>query len=251
MMKKHIFLGILLFMAQCIWPLPGPVYTLVSAGELPCLRCHKSKKAGKVVHPALEMGCSTCHLSPHEEEKPGLSLMSDPPGLCFNCHDQGGFTKKHQHTAVALGMCTSCHNPHSSNNENLLAADIPDLCYTCHDKGVFTKKTVHPPVASGQCSICHNPHSSDNMFNLENPVWDLCVTCHDDKSSGKHVIGGFGFGDMHPTRGIPDPVRDGRELSCTSCHNPHSSSLKHLFVNDTLSPDNLCSMCHKKITIQP
>ncbi len=244
-MKKLPLLAILCA-ASLFISAPAPV----SAKEQQCLDCHAKVQSGKVVHAALGMGCESCHTAPHAKKKPELSLMSEVPELCFNCHDKGAFTKKSQHTAVAGGMCTSCHNPHSGDNEKLLVTTPPELCYTCHDKQLFSKRVVHPPVKDGQCTFCHNPHSSDNAYNLSQPAADLCVMCHDKQASGRHVMAGFSAGDTHPVKGKPDPSKPGRELACTSCHAPHSSNMKFLFTNETASPDNLCLMCHKKIMLR-
>lgn len=247
-MKGHSLLILFLLLGLCAAGMPDAGTAL--AVELPCLECHKSKKTGKVVHPAVEMGCSLCHLSPHKEEKPELSLTSDMPGLCYQCHDRAGFQKTSVHAPVAGGMCASCHNPHASDNKKLLSGNIPEICYACHDKGAFTKSTQHSPVAQGQCAFCHNPHSSDNPANLQYPPGELCLMCHPDKTSGSHVLTGLGFGDKHPMSGKPDPSRKGRELSCTSCHNPHSSARRALFVSEGAKTENLCLLCHEKSYIR-
>ena len=79
----------------------------------------------------------------------------------------------------------------------------------------------------------------------------VCQNCHPDKTNGKHILVGYGFGDNHPIMGRLDPSRSGQELGCTSCHNPHSSGKKFLFVNDRPnSPDNLCFLCHTKVKVQ-
>lgn len=222
-----------------------------SAPEPQCLDCHPDKREGKVVHAAIEMGCGSCHAGNHDGGKPAPKLTAPAPDLCFNCHDKGNFTKKVQHTAVAGGMCTSCHNPHSSKNAKLLTAPAPDLCFTCHDKGMFAKKTVHPPVKDGQCTYCHSPHASDHPGVLTQPLADLCATCHDKQTSGRHVMAAFSASDTHPVKGKPDPSRSGRELSCTSCHNPHASGQKKLLPNEAKSPGDLCLLCHKKIMVRP
>ena len=224
---------------------------VLSAAEPPCLDCHPDKREGKVVHPAIEMGCSSCHVGNHQGEKPSPKLTAAVPDLCFTCHDKAAFEKKSVHTPVAGGMCTSCHNPHSSTNAKLLTALPPDLCFTCHDKSMFTKKTVHPPVRDGQCTYCHSPHASDHPSVLTQPLADLCAACHDRQTSGRHVMAAFSASDTHPVKGKPDPSRAGRELSCTSCHNPHASGQEKLFTNETKSPGNLCLLCHEKIMVKP
>lgn len=197
-MKKHTAVYMLLFtILLCFFT------GAVQANDDQCLKCHEKLKKAKFIHPVLDMGCSSCHAEPHKNKKAELSLISEQP----------------------------------------------DLCYGCHDKGMFTKKNVHAAVASG-CTSCHNPHSSDNGSILTSPVSELCAMCHDKQASGRHVMVKFGTGDDHPVKGKTDPSRTGKELSCTSCHNPHSSEMKTLFTNEK-QPDNLCEMCHVKVTARP
>ena len=217
-----------------------------------CLDCHADLAPEKGAHPAVAMGCPSCHTAidasdiPHKKtNKVAKGLSADQPDLCYGCHDKSMFEKKNVHAAVGMG-CTGCHNPHASTNPKLLSAALPDLCYNCHDKGMFTKKSVHPPVAGGMCTSCHSPHSSDQASLLLQPVADLCVTCH-ATVTGRHVLANYGLGGVHPLKGKPDPSKAGRELSCISCHNPHSSSQQKLFRNETGSP---CLMCHTKIVVR-
>ena len=182
-----------------------------SAAEKSCLDCHKKLISKSVVHPAItqfvrmEQGCPSCHQAPHGKKKAEKSL-----------------TEK-----------------------------VPELCFQCHDKDLFTKTNVHAPVAAGDCTSCHNPHASDNSALLIQPLPYLCQTCHDDKQDGRHILGGYGLGGNHPIRGRKDPSRIRRELSCTGCHSPHSSSYGHLFANSPSNPDNLCLKCHSRITVRP
>jgi predicted CXXCH cytochrome family protein len=232
-------------------------YALSASAEIDCLQCHEDLTKGKSVHAAVSMGCTTCHAAvdardvPHKmTNKNAKGLSADQPDLCFDCHDRSLFSKKLVHPAIGMG-CTSCHNPHASKNAKLLTSEPPDLCYACHDKGMFTKKNVHPPVAAGQCTTCHTPHSSDMDSLLEKPVNELCGDCHDGKATGKHILAGYGLGDRHPTKGKPDPSRPGKELSCTSCHVPHSSNKKFLFSAEADKSGNLCLMCHRKVMVRP
>lgn len=247
--RAHSFVIGLLFLIGP-WFAVSTMSSMAYAAELPCLQCHKSKKTGKVVHPAVGMGCSICHVTPHKEEKPALSLSSEMPGLCHQCHPKSGFENTAVHPPVVMGMCASCHNPHASDRKKLLSGDIPGICFGCHDKSAFTKKTQHSPVAQGQCAFCHHPHASANPFVLQYPPAELCLMCHPDKSEGSHVLAGLSLGDSHPVSGMPDPSRKGREISCTSCHNPHSSGQRALFTHDGNKAETLCLLCHKKSYIR-
>jgi predicted CXXCH cytochrome family protein len=182
-----------------------------SAAEKTCIDCHKKVTAKRVIHPALSQ-----------------------------------YTRREQ-------SCASCHTaPHAKKKGELsLAAAVPELCFQCHDKTNFTKTYVHPPVAGGGCLTCHNPHASDAPRLLTQQIRLVCQNCHPDRTSGKHILGGYGFGDNHPIMGRLDPSRKGQELGCTSCHDPHSSGRKFLLVNDRPnSPENLCFLCHTKIMVR-
>lgn len=209
----------------------------VHAEEIDCLVCHEQLTKEKIVHPAVHMGCVTCHSGidareiPHK--KTGTAprgLSSDQPDLCFGCHDKAKFQKKTVHAAVSMG-CTGCHNPHSSKNEKLLVAEPPELCFTCHDKTKFTDETTHSPVKIGLCLNCHNPHSSDNEKLLTAQVPDLCFTCHEK--------------GMFNRKNVHMPVAGGM---CLSCHAPHAAKEEFLLLK---RPVYVCLECHGNIRSVP
>lgn len=215
-----------------------------------CFGCHDDKRLKKkVIHPAVQMGCTVCH-NPHSSKNAKL-LKAELPDLCFNCHDKKKFVDKFVHAPVGIGMCTSCHSPHQSDREKLLVSAPPELCHTCHDKAAFTKKNVHPPVAAGMCLSCHAPHvAPETALLMKEPV-QVCLTCHADVRKREHAIAGLS-GEGHPIglslkkkKDIGDPARPGKKFYCGSCHDPHSSDSIHLFRYPASSPMELCSHCHK------
>ncbi len=239
------------FLATLLYSFPS------AAAEINCLECHGDLAQGTSVHAALSMGCPTCHSAvdardvPHKIlNKIAKGLSSEQPGLCYGCHDKSLFEKKFVHPALSMG-CTSCHNPHASKNEKLLTADTLGLCFNCHDKTAFTKPGTHAPVVTGKCMACHLPHSADFSYLLNNPLGRLCDKCHEGKASGRHILAGYGLGDRHPTQGSINPAHPGKELSCTSCHSPHSSIRKSLLSGESSGPDNFCLICHTKVMVRP
>jgi predicted CXXCH cytochrome family protein len=48
-------------------------------------------------------------------------------------------------------------------------------------------------------------------------------------------------GKIHPLSGVRDPRNPKREMSCVSCHNPHSADNAKLFT-----AKRRCQMCHKR-----
>jgi predicted CXXCH cytochrome family protein len=193
-----------------------------------------------------ENACLSCHVMKTSERdiKPQRPVDS----MCYPCHrkiTEYGYV----HGPAATWNCLSCHEQNAKPVKYITRQPERELCFVCHKEKKeewMPKKYWHGPTATGKCSICHNPHASNNISWLKKPSWDLCITCHEDRASGRHVVAGFVFGSSHPTKGRPDPLRHGKELSCASCHNPHAANSRALFANDAISPGSLCRMCHKK-----
>jgi predicted CXXCH cytochrome family protein len=78
------------------------------------------------------------------------------------------FSQANVHAPVKLGMCDSCHNPHTARFPKLLAKKGAELCYTCHqDEAAWSQGSVHTPIKEGNCLACHDPHASPNKFEAE------------------------------------------------------------------------------------
>ena len=200
------------------------------AQDQACLECHTEFKDAKVVHPALTMGCNSCHTGLHAGEKPAPKLTASVPDLCFGCHDKGAFENKYPHAPVADGMCGSCHNPHVSALPKLLLTPVPDLCFTCHDRNALAKKTVHASAAGGQCLVCHSAHGSPNKYQLVKAVPDLCFACHDKMQALISKVK------------VPHkPLL--QEGGCCNCHSPHYARNKGLFSTDG---NSVCLGCYDK-----
>jgi predicted CXXCH cytochrome family protein len=153
------------------------------------------------------------------------------------------FTGRYVHPPVEAGMCTGCHEPHQGDLEKLLLAGPPELCYNCHGKEMFEKENRHPPAAEGQCLICHNPHASQNPAMAILPVNEVCLGCHPGVLKGPHAAGTFSLRG-HPLEGRADPKSRYGELSCASCHDPHSSAFPTLFRYPAQTAFELCVNCH-------
>jgi predicted CXXCH cytochrome family protein len=98
------------------------------------------------------------------------------------------------------------------------------------------------------CTVCHDPHASDNEFRLRKPIIKLCTSCHKGYDDGYHVVQ-LPAGGGHPIGGRPDPLREGRELVCSSCHDPHGTNNPRMWyrASERLV---LCVECHRK-TLAP
>ncbi len=216
-----------------------------------CYSCHRDLiEDSKWTHsPAANLYCGSCHdLGPNNNNAKHL-INTKIDQSCFQCHVTGRKWGKmsHVHGPVGTGDCTVCHDPHGEKYQyQLWANGKAEICVTCHtNKEKLIKNTplgfrVHGIVIGGGCIACHSPHASENRFQLYKPINDLCVGCH---VSMRGIIVGHPVGG-HPVRGKKDPRRKGRELSCTSCHNPHGSNFIDMLIGDLLG-GHVCSKCHK------
>ncbi|HWR59165.1 MAG TPA: cytochrome c3 family protein [Thermodesulfovibrionales bacterium] len=193
-----------------------------------------------------EETCKPCHTM--EASEKDLKPEKPEDSMCFQCHSKItslGFV----HGPSARWHCLACHEKDSKDSKYVTQKPDRELCLKCHQEKISDwapKKYVHGPTARGKCTLCHNAHSSDNAFWLKKPTWNLCVTCHEEMGKGKHMLKPFSLPDKkHPTKGIPDPSRPGKQLSCASCHNAHASNYRALFAIDTSDLFEFCQRCHK------
>jgi len=215
-----------------------------SAQTQSCSKCHSDiGKGHKYIHPAVNLGCSSCHMprdgKNHPKDKESMKLRDDMPQICFQCHKEKKFTGKYVHLPTERAMCMMCHDPHHSDIEDLLRNEPQELCYRCHAKEKFTKKYVHK-VAFGGCGLrCHSHHASDYPHLLSSEIDALCIGCHRTQASGSHIVS-LPRGKVHPVFWKKDPRKRKQEMTCTSCHNPHCSSYRKLFTYK-----HICNRCHK------
>jgi len=203
-----------------------------------CYACHRNIPQGKNVHgPAAVWNCLACH-------NPDLY----PAKYAFSSADPWKTTKNTQadETMSVPSASGGKEHPRESDQRALKknSYTVKDACLKCHET-VLKGQFKHGPAEVGYCTLCHDPHASPNPGWLRKPTWDLCTTCHRDKGSGVHVLVGFTNG-THPTGNVPDPVRPGRNLTCSSCHNPHSAESRQLIIFDMRTRLDLCNVCHKK-----
>jgi predicted CXXCH cytochrome family protein len=189
-------------------------------------------------------------------------LVASREKLCLNCHDvrTASLQRAHQGFPLTGVDCASCHNPHGSNQPNLvrnnthktfgacarchqatgakpktLLATSPALCFRCHGdkKAEVSAKTGVHAAAQGDCTDCHTPHVSDEKGLVKgNKERTVCLSCHDELRATLERSK-----SIHPLK-----AAGGR---CTACHRPHSSPEGHLLAQPI---GNLCLGCHKTHT---
>jgi len=202
--------------------------------------------AGTVHRPEIEARCAQCHYMDDAKGKPPGERLTNT--TCTTCHQEVTARPK-QHGPVGQGACLMCHDDASRPQRYAVAWPIQETCFRCHQdiqKAMWTKLFRHGPAAAGRCTTCHDPHGSENVFWLKKPVWNLCTNCHTEKATDRHVILGFVYGDTHPMRGRPHPVKPGVEFACSGCHNPHAAQARYLWQFDVTVREDLCRTCHAK-----
>jgi predicted CXXCH cytochrome family protein len=159
-----------------------------------------------------------------------VALEAKGAELCYKCHPElkQKFTQAAVHTPVKMGLCESCHNPHTAKYPKLLRFQGADLCYSCHakQKSEFSGKvSVHRPIKDGKCTACHDPHAAPQKFQLAKSGGELCLTCHSALKD-------------KPKKFTHAPFQTG---NCVICHQPHASSEPALLKAST---SRICTSCH-------
>ncbi len=101
----------------------------------------------------------------HDENAVG-EMTYPEPDLCYACHEDYTYVYQNLHGPVDAGLCTQCHDPHSSKNEKLTVLPGNELCLYCHDS--FEDKTpdFHIEIEDERCTECHNPHGEGELTAL-------------------------------------------------------------------------------------
>lgn len=191
-----------------------------------------------------EKACVGCHnMAPSLPELASADPSQNP---CASCHMRM-LDKAHVHGPAGVYECTYCHVVDSSPNKYQVRTEGASLCMECHKDKLDEyrqSKFVHGPIEAGLCLVCHDPHASSEKAQLVMPVFDLCSECHARVAQEPHVTRGS-VGKVHPLRGVANPAGMGEDLSCASCHDPHSGTTSAMFRWGLESRFGLCAKCHK------
>jgi len=247
-------------------------FILLKSGNELCFDCHKDMGADlrnvRFKHKSLEngKGCLNCH-DPHSSAKSNFLLESRAPSLCLKCHQTNkvSFAKKHMNYPVTNSDCTSCHNPHGSNNRGIIfdvahAAVTEGKCAECHEKPAslktkqkttqlcrgchqdmveqtFSKNRVHWPVVDKVgCVNCHDPHATKEQKLLKGSIVTVCGQCHADTVQLQE------WSIKNPeNKRLCEPVKRG---NCIACHSPHGAD-NVLLIREQSITNDLCGRCHE------
>ncbi|MBW1646429.1 MAG: cytochrome C [Deltaproteobacteria bacterium] len=115
--------------------------------------------------PYAEKKCKDCH-----DFSTSVGLIRPPRELCFVCHRdfRRHLRDPYVHGPVAVGDCSACHLPHSSEYTALLRRDRSKICDKCHQESrlaaVMHEKVINHQMA---CVDCHDPHFGQARYFLK------------------------------------------------------------------------------------
>jgi predicted CXXCH cytochrome family protein len=185
----------------------------------------------KFKEPALEQGCSVCHLDCNQLpvdfqlESSEYYLKAKEPALCLKCHNTSvkgmkDLSPAHDNQPLGNSKCSGCHDPHSSNSPKLLL------------------EFSHGPYKAGLCSACHpKPENGQvrliktNGKDLLNPK-DSDQQCYECHSQFKEKMEG--------TQSRHKLLSESNR-ACMECHNPHAANQEYHLKKPV---QDLCLSCH-------
>lgn len=220
----------------------------------PAKRCLKKSLllgGGVMVATAL-ISCTTFQLA---REQPATVPGAEYVGMedCTLCHEEVMANYKatahgHLRGDVKGESCEACHGPgskHVEAGEGSIVMPNAANCLECHSGNHHLKNTDQKVLmdwnfaghrmAGLNCTDCHNPHLTTYKALRIKPEFQvqnidaksaLCLSCHQE------VLGRLSMPYHHP-------IREGA-MSCTDCHNPHSSQSRQL-----LAKNETCAKCHQ------
>lgn len=158
---------------------PAQSATAAADDSASCSSCHSDIVEQVKAHPHVTAGkavtCADCHTMDAAHGRGAREAtanahkgprVAEQNAACTRCHteDAGPFT--HEHPAVQVEGCGTCHAAHGSANPKMLtAATQSALCLQCHAQ--TTTQATHassraPAAQPVDCTTCHHEIHGSN-----------------------------------------------------------------------------------------
>jgi predicted CXXCH cytochrome family protein len=151
---------------------------------------------------------------------------------CTACHEMVKPEDKFVHGPVAAGECLTCHDPHGTDEPQLVRVFGSELCEKCHvdmKARLAEQRFTHAP-AKEDCATCHDPHASPTKYQIRNDGAEQCLACH--KTLRKELV----------TAKVQHEAMS-MDRQCLNCHDPHASDLGKQLKGTSMK---LCLSCHDR-----
>jgi len=187
-----------------------------------CIKCHTTGQLSswKGSTHGSTIRCVDCHTLMRKMSDKYLLATAREDDVCYKCHMNikgKSFRSPHIRNDSRI-RCSSCHNPHGTENVAMLWRDsINETCFVCHADKRGPYLYEHLPV-SENCLLCHNVHGSPNRWLLKEREPFLCLECHTNLPAGLP-------GNMDP-HDVFNISRYTYNRGCTNCH-PMIHGSKH------------------------
>jgi DmsE family decaheme c-type cytochrome len=221
------------------------------------LRLHGWLATGLLFLAPLGVHDATAATSTSAEEEPVPQLSRKGADDCLRCHDDKQIltifrtphgSRVNPRSPFTGLQCEACHGPGSLHIQSQRRGEgkiLPPVvfgsntktpvnmqnqaCLQCHesDARIGWKGSVHERNDLS-CSNCHKVHETHDPALNKSEQGELCFGCHLEQRA--EIFRAFTHGQRFDA------------LSCSDCHNPHSSPGAHLLIKPTVN--QTCYTCH-------
>ena len=182
----------------------------------------KSAITALVFAPVLVLAASAARLQP----APHPDLGTDPvtPEMCVECHSDAQEPMQKGGHAALVAQCPICHDIKGAEAPYLRLSGS-QLCDKCHRLPI-----QHGSPAPESVEIAQGVTAARELLPIKRQIRV------DDRLRG-HPI------SNHPIANVPDPLHQGQQLSCRTCHVAHGA-MPRMFAFDLKPGENVCKKCH-------
>jgi hypothetical protein len=201
-----------------------------------CSTCHNGvvAKGKPTTHIVTTAACDLCHTKTNTANYTtflgATYTHASPPGVCSTCHNGVTALGKPTWHMVTASACDSCHTKANTNNYTSFlgvtgavdhSAIAAGTCTSCHN-GATAKgqSNGHIPVGTLSCDGCHQKYNGTTVttfapgtMNHSLVTGSRCDTCHNGSYTTQGALGAQAKVSNH----IPTTITG--TLDCTTCHN--------------------------------
>ncbi len=183
----------------------------------------KSVITALVFAPLLVLAPSAARLQPAPH--PDLETDTVTAAMCAECHADVPESMQKGGHAPLVAQCPLCHDIKGAEAPYLRLSGV-QLCDNCH------RLPMQPQGAPAPQSIEMAPGVT-----VPRELLPIAKQVRVDERLRGHPI------SNHPIANVPDPLHQGQQLSCRTCHVAHGAAPR-MFAFELKPGENICKKCH-------